>query len=178
MARSLLFIITVITLSVACKKQVEVPDLPIASSAVPAVAAAPPTPARVIEPVERMQSNFQRVRFGYDSAVLDSGSKETLMANVEIMREYPELGLMIQGHCDERGSTDYNLALGERRAQAVAVMMRSAGIAPSRLGTRSMGEEVPLAVENGEYAWSQNRRAEFVIVGGDVKLVKGTVEGQ
>ena len=169
-------LLTMVAFLAGCKKQVEVTDLPSDSvrSTTPA-AVAPSAPPDVIE---RMERNFQRVHFDYDSAALDAISKEALMVNVTIMQEYPELGLLIQGHCDERGTTDYNLALGDNRAQAVVAMMRSAGIAPSRLRTISMGEEVPLVAEGGEHAWSQNRRAEFVIVSGEMGPVKGTADSR
>lgn len=173
MARSHLFVTALLVLTVACKKQVEVSDLPSDVRANTPAAAAPSAPPDVLD---RMERNFKRVHFEFDSAALDANSKEGLMANVEIMQEYPELSLLIQGHCDERGTTDYNLALGDNRAQAVVAVMRAAGIAPSRMRTISMGEEVPLMAEGGEHAWSQNRRAEFVIVGGEMGLVKGTAE--
>jgi peptidoglycan-associated lipoprotein len=167
-------VITVLSLLVlsaglACKKQVAVDDLPAAGAEAPA--ALLPAPPEVIE---QMVRNFQRVYFEFDSADLSSGSKDALLANVRLMQEHPELGLLIQGHCDERGTTDYNLALGDRRARAVHDTMKAAGVAPSRLRTLSLGEEAPLVADSGEHAWSQNRRAEFVIVGDAAGLVRGT----
>lgn len=170
MSRTSLLLISALTLAVACKKKVEVADLGDDRANTPA-AVAPAAPQDVID---RMGQNFQRVYFEYDSSDLNNPSKEALMANVRIMQEYTDLGLLIQGHCDERGTTDYNLALGDRRAQAVYGYMKTAGIAPSRLRTISMGEEVPLIAEHGEHAWSQNRRAEFVIVSGQGGSVHGT----
>jgi peptidoglycan-associated lipoprotein len=172
MSRKLLLLGAALCLSVACKKKVEVADLPDgADRAGSPAAVAPAVPPDVFE---RMERNFQRVHFEFDSAELNTASKEALKANVVIMQEHSDLGLLIQGHCDERGTTDYNLALGDNRAQAVYAYMKTSGIAPSRLRTVSMGEEVPLVAEHGEHAWSQNRRAEFVVVSGEVGLVKGT----
>jgi peptidoglycan-associated lipoprotein len=166
-------LVALLVIGIGCKKHVEVTqDLP-----APEIAA--PVARSELEPaMERMERNFQRVFFEYDSAVLNETSKQALRANAAIMQEHAALGLVIQGHCDERGTTDYNLALGDRRAHAVADYLRSQGIAPSRLQTLSMGEELPLVAEDSEHAWSQNRRAEFVIVSGELELVKGTAEGR
>jgi peptidoglycan-associated lipoprotein len=77
------------------------------------------------------------------------------------MHENPEVNVTIEGHCDERGSDEYNLALGERRAKAVKSYLAALGIAPDRLSTISYGEEMPATVGRDESAWSKNRRAEF-----------------
>ena len=82
----------------------------------------------------------------------------------------------MQGHTDERGTTDYNLALGDRRANAVKDYLVGAGIGPSRLTIVSYGEELPAASGSNERAWSQNRRAEFVVTWGGEGEVKGTTE--
>jgi peptidoglycan-associated lipoprotein len=162
-----------LALSLGCKKHVEVTeDLSSPSFGVPA------DPSSLAPVMDRMERNFQRVFFEYDSAELNVTSKQALQANATIMLEHPTLGLVIQGHCDERGTTDYNLALGDRRAQAVADYLKASGVAPSRLQTLSLGEELPLLAEQGEQAWSQNRRAEFIIMTGEPGLVRGTAEGR
>ncbi len=160
----------IIALSVGCKKQVEVGDLPGSGYDQPAAVAPMPS----AEAAVRMASNFQRVNFEFDSSALNESSKTALAANAKIMMDHPSLGLVVQGHCDERGTTDYNLALGDLRAQAVASYLKASGIAGSRLQTISLGEEVPLEAESGEHAWSKNRRAEFVVVGAGEEGVKGT----
>lgn len=113
--------------------------------------------------VKKMIENFSRVQFGFDSAQLEAETRAALAANAEIMRSYPGLELEIQGHADERGTTDYNLALGDKRAQAVMEYMKRAGIEDARLRSVSYGEERPVENGSSETAWAANRRAEFKI---------------
>ncbi|MCC7382935.1 MAG: OmpA family protein [Deltaproteobacteria bacterium] len=108
-----------------------------------------------------MMNNFQRVHFEFDSALITDDTREALAANVQIMRRYPELQLEVEGHCDELGATEYNLALGQRRADAIRKYMVTAGVAPSHVSTISFGEERPLV--DGEDAFAENRRAEFQV---------------
>ena len=86
------------------------------------------------------------------------------------------LRIEIQGHADERGTTDYNLALGLRRAQSVADFMQSQGVSISRIRVVSYGEERPLQQGSDERVWSQNRRCEFAILWSDVDDIQGTIE--
>lgn len=102
------------------------------------------------------------VHFGYDKATLDSKSKKEIGTNVEWMKKNPNVRVQIEGHCDSRGTIEYNVALGERRANAVKAYMVSSGIAADRLSTISYGKEKPLATGDGESAWATNRRANFV----------------
>ena len=114
--------------------------------------------------------------FGYDSTGVTSDSSSALELDVSILQKNPETRIEIQGHADERGTTEYNLALGQRRAEAVKDRMTRMGIAGSRLATISYGEERPLVSAQNESAWSQNRRAEFrVLSTGSSEAVKGTV---
>jgi peptidoglycan-associated lipoprotein len=157
-----------LALAVGCKKHVETSDLPVPIRETAPVAVVPP------QAFTDMKANFQRVNFDFDSAALDETSKQALAANGAIMMAHPGISLVVQGHCDERGTTDYNLALGDRRAQAVFSYLKVYGVAPSRIKTISYGEEMPLARGHSETAWSQNRRAEFVIVGGEEPGVQGS----
>jgi peptidoglycan-associated lipoprotein len=136
----------------------------------PAPAPKPPAP----EPVAQMARNFERVFFDFDSAVLTDDSKSALSDNVKIMQDYPDVKLEVQGHADERGTTDYNLALGQKRADAVMQYLLASGISTSRVKTVSYGEERPLDGQHTERAWSQNRRAEFIITWSGDAPVKGT----
>jgi len=106
-------------------------------------------------------TGLNRINFGFDEFTLSDEARATLAANAEYMKANPSLNVRIEGHCDERGSDGYNLALGERRANAAKSYLVSLGIAPNRLSIISFGEEMPLAVGGDESAWSQNRRAEF-----------------
>ena len=110
----------------------------------------------------------QTVYFDYDESEIRADSERMLRAKVEILRASPSLQVRIEGHADERGSTEYNLALGNRRAEAVRQFFTSFGLDASRFEITSYGEERPAASGSSESAWSQNRRAEFVITGGTI----------
>lgn len=99
-----------------------------------------------------------RVFFAYDSSELTSEARETLDKQVEWLEYHARTRVAVEGHCDERGTREYNLALGERRANAVKNYLMARGISASRLSTVSYGKERPAVVGNGEASWSQNRR--------------------
>ncbi len=105
----------------------------------------------------------QDVRFAYDSFTLSDDAKAILAQKAQYMTENHDVTVQIEGHCDERGTMAYNLALGERRAYAVKQYMDALGIGASRMTTISYGEEFPLDPRHNESAWAQNRRAHFAI---------------
>ncbi len=105
---------------------------------------------------------FEAVFFDYDSPQLNPSEQGKIDAVVAYLQQNPTHGVVVEGHCDERGSNEYNLALGERRSLAVRAAMISAGIDGARVQTRSYGEERPVAFEHDENSWRLNRRAEFV----------------
>ena len=109
------------------------------------------------------QGVLQTVYFEFDRSDLSDETRALLRANAEWMRAHPEFGVVIEGHCDERGTIEYNLALGQRRARAVSDYLTSLGVRGARLRTRTFGEERPAVTGHDEAAWSRNRRAEFVI---------------
>jgi len=113
----------------------------------------------------------ERVQFDYDDANLRADAQEALGRKVPILRANPGLRIMIEGHADERGSLEYNLALGMRRANAVRDYLTGFGIAASQFETNSMGEDRPLDSSSNESAWARNRRAEFMIVAGGQTIV-------
>ncbi len=100
-----------------------------------------------------------RVFFGYDSAELDADAQELLQDQVAWLKQYPAVSVTVEGHCDERGTREYNLALGEKRAQAVKNYLLSLGVASERVSTISYGKERPAVVGSNDNAWSQNRRS-------------------
>ena len=100
-----------------------------------------------------------RVFFGYDSSELDSDAQELLQDQVAWLKEYTDVSVTIEGHCDERGTREYNLALGEKRAQAVKNYLISLGVSSGRVSTISYGKERPAVIGSHEGAWSQNRRS-------------------
>ncbi len=110
------------------------------------------------------------IHFDYDKSNIRSDDMGTLDQKVAILQANPELRIRIGGHCDERGSDEYNLALGNRRAQSAKQYLVSHGIDASRIETQSWGEEKPLVDGHDESAWSQNRRDEFEIISGGDNL--------
>jgi peptidoglycan-associated lipoprotein len=102
------------------------------------------------------------VRFSYDSYELDGQARDVLAANAEWLKDNPRARTEIEGHTDERGTIEYNLALGARRAKAVKDHLVTLGIAPERLSTISYGEELPLCRDAAETCFARNRRVHFV----------------
>ena len=103
------------------------------------------------------------IYFDFDKSDIKPEFRPVLMGIAGIMKEFSEINIRIEGHCDERGTGAYNLALGERRCNAAKQFLVDAGISASRLDTKSWGEERPAAMGHNEEAWSKNRRDEFVI---------------
>ena len=108
-------------------------------------------------------SPLQPVYFELDSADLSPTAQKALDANAALLKKYPTWAVTVEGHCDERGTAEYNLALGERRAIAARAYLVSLGISADRLRTVSYGKEFPFDPGHDESAWSKNRRAHFVI---------------
>ena len=117
--------------------------------------------AEVPDSVQQMMKNFERVFFELDSHTLSDDAKQALAENAEIMQSSTDIKVEVQGHADERGTTDYNLALGQRRADSVQARMVSAGVSAERITTVSYGEERPVEDRSDEAAWAANRRAEI-----------------
>ena len=105
------------------------------------------------------------VYFDFDKSDLEMEATDRLAANAAFMREHPNLVFTVEGHCDERGTNAYNLALGDRRANAASSYLVSLGIDAGRLSSVSYGEERPQCTTSAESCWSRNRRAHFVITG-------------
>jgi peptidoglycan-associated lipoprotein len=108
-------------------------------------------------------SPFQPIFFAYDSSEIDSAGQQSLNANAELMKKYATWVITIEGHADERGTAEYNLALGERRAVAARTYLVSLGVPSDRLRTVSYGKEFPFDPGHDEGAWAKNRRAQFVV---------------
>lgn len=106
---------------------------------------------------------FTAVYFGYDSNAVQEAERAKLEEVAAYLQKEQDIALIVEGHCDERGSREYNLALGERRALAVREYLIGLGVEADRLQTRTLGEEQPAIDGHDESAWSQNRRAEFII---------------
>jgi len=104
------------------------------------------------------------VHFTYDSYELSEEARDILAANAQWLKDNPAVAVEIEGHCDERGTLEYNLALGAKRARAVKDYLASAGISAERLSTISYGKELPLCRDHTESCWARNRRAHFVLI--------------
>ena len=101
------------------------------------------------------------IYFDFDRYDLKPEARQTLTRKAEILKQYPEIKLVVEGHCDQRGTAEYNLALGERRARAAADYLVNLGVPAAKLSVVSYGKERPLDPGNSEAAWSKNRRDEF-----------------
>jgi peptidoglycan-associated lipoprotein len=108
-------------------------------------------------------SPFQPVFFAYDEDTIDEPGQQALNSNAALMKKYPSWVVTIEGHSDERGTAEYNLALGERRALAARNYLVALGIPADRLRTVSYGKEFPFEPGHEEVSWSKNRRAHFVV---------------
>ncbi|HXX13700.1 MAG TPA: peptidoglycan-associated lipoprotein Pal [Candidatus Eremiobacteraceae bacterium] len=124
-------------------------------------------PAPAPAPKESLDELFLReirdAYFDYDSAAIRPDARQSLQKDADFLKAYPSIRVTIEGHCDERGSTEYNLALGQRRANAVKEYLVSLGIPGDRLNTTSWGKEKPFCMESNEACWQQNRRGHFVM---------------
>jgi len=143
---------------------------PVATAPTPVDVGTPPRPqptpavASVIsEPLTKLSGYLNPVFFDLDRAEIRPDAKDVLGANAEFLRKYPTLKVTIEGHCDERGTREYNMALGQRRASAAKEYLSSLGIDASRLTIVSYGKERPFCAQRSEDCWQKNRRAHFVV---------------
>lgn len=179
-------LVTTMVLSVACVRQSapvapETPPPPPASpsNTPPPAPPSPPPPApppvvpaelipddgfttRSLEDINR-ESPLEPAFFVLDSSEIDDLARQVIEANAAVLREYPSWVVTIEGHCDERGTAEYNLGLGERRALAAREQLLELGIAAERVRTVSYGKEFPFDPGHDDGAWEANRRAHFVI---------------
>ena len=131
------------------------------AAAAPPAEAPPPSAAPNVS--ELFSQNVQDAYFDTDKSDLRDDARQTLTKDAEFLRSYPQAKVSIEGHCDERGSTEYNLGLGQRRADAAKNYLISLGISGDRLQTTSWGKEHPFCTDSNEQCWQQNRRAHFVL---------------
>lgn len=115
-------------------------------------------------PSHETVAGMERIHFDFDQFTLSAEARQTLGQNAKYLNANEAVQVVIEGHCDDRGSDEYNLALGESRALAAKSYLVSLGISSKRLSVISYGEEKPLDASTGEAAWAQNRRAEFKAV--------------
>jgi peptidoglycan-associated lipoprotein len=108
-------------------------------------------------------AELKDIHFNFDQYDLDSNTKKVLDANATYLKSHPDMRVEIQGHCDERGTNNYNIALGERRAHSTKKYLASQGVDSSRINVISYGEEKPFCSDSNENCWYQNRRAHFMV---------------
>lgn len=184
-AQSLMVMVVLLAVVVgACSKKTPPvarpmpPPMPATEAAPPPP---PPPPSPVAEPVPvppmpmedtigskslddlNRESPLQPLFFELDSSEVSVAGQAVMQANAEILKKYPAWQITIEGHCDERGTAEYNLALGERRALAARTYLVSLGIPADRVKTVSYGKEFPFDAGHDDAAWQKNRRAHFVI---------------
>ena len=145
-------------------KEVATPEQPVAIDTTPVVEddtppPPPPPPAPKLE-----ETQFATVYFDFDKFSLRPDARSGLDNNYQLLVDFPDAIVKVEGHCDERGTIEYNLSLGEKRAHAVMDYLVGLGIDPGRVSIISYGKERPVAMGSNEEAWSKNRRAEFLIV--------------
>src|SRR5436190_20546730 len=153
----------------ACTHKQEAVNTAPPPAAAPAPAPAPaPVTSRVIPgSAEDFRVNVgDTVHFAFDQYNVEENDKAVLSRQAAWLAKYPSVRVTVEGHCDERGTREYNLALGARRANAVKEFLVSQGVSTARLETVSYGKERPLCTESNESCWAQNRRGVTVITGG------------
>jgi peptidoglycan-associated lipoprotein len=122
----------------------------------------PPPPPPQVDLNELFLKEVRDAYFDYNKADIRPDARDALSKTADFLKNYPQIKATIEGHCDERGSTEYNLGLGDRRAAAVKSYLVSLGISADRLNTVSYGKEKPFCTEHDETCWQQNRRGHFV----------------
>jgi peptidoglycan-associated lipoprotein len=127
----------------------------------PAPAPPPPVTTNVTEE-ELFAQNVKDIFFDYDKGDIRPSDQGSIQADAQFLQQHPNIHITIEGHCDERGSTEYNLALGTNRADSVKNALVQAGVSGDRIKTITMGKEKPFCTESNEACWQQNRRGHFV----------------
>jgi peptidoglycan-associated lipoprotein len=122
----------------------------------------PPPPTQNLTDEQMFAQNIKDVYFDYDKSDIRGDQQASIQADVAFLQQHSNVTFTIEGHCDERGSTEYNLALGDNRASAVKNALVAAGIGADRIKTVSYGKEKPFCTESNESCWQQNRRGHFV----------------
>ena len=130
------------------------------------VQAAPVQAAPTQTDEELFAANVKDVFFDYDSYAIRADAQQQIAASAAFLKQHPDWKFTIEGHCDERGSTEYNLALGDSRANAARSALTQAGVPAANIKTISYGKEKPFCTESNEQCWQQNRRAHFVMATG------------
>lgn len=161
MILALLLVIPALMVTVSCQKKA----VAVAKEPVPEAKPAPPPPPAGPSEEEQAIATIQQedVYFEFDKSTLTPVAQETLTRKAELLRKFQNLAVTIEGNCDERGTNEYNLALGDRRAESAKAFLVQLGIEASRMTTISYGEERPVCTEHTEECWAKNRRDHFAV---------------
>ena len=166
---SIVLMTSALALGACAKKAPE--ELPPAPAATPAPTPAPVSTPAPTGPMVGSQAHFERavgsssvIYFDTDRFNIDSTDAAALQAQAQYFAQFSQLTFTIEGHCDERGTREYNVALGERRANAAKNYLVGLGVDPARIRTVSYGKERPVALGSNATAWAQNRRAASIII--------------
>lgn len=124
--------------------------------------APPPPPQQTATEEELFSQNVKDIYFDYDKSDIRADEQAAIQGDIEFLKQHPNITFTIEGHCDERGSTEYNLALGDSRATSVKNALVQGGVNPQDIKTISYGKEKPFCTEHTEQCWQENRRAHFV----------------
>jgi len=138
------------------------PPAPVTPAPAPAPVAPTPAPTPTPPAEYKIDAGLKDVFFDFDKAVIRPGDARTLDASAAYLKSNPALLVLIEGHCDERGTNEYNLALGEQRAKAALDYLVAQGIQASRITVISYGKERPVCTEKNESCWAKNRRDQFL----------------
>ncbi len=123
----------------------------------------PPPPTPTVTDEDLFNQNIKDVYFDYDKSDVRGDQQASIQADAQFLNQHANMNITVEGHCDERGSTEYNLALGDQRASSVKNALTAAGISASRIKTISYGKEKPFCTESNEACWQQNRRGHLVL---------------
>jgi peptidoglycan-associated lipoprotein len=122
----------------------------------------PPPPTPMVSEEDLFGQTVKDIYFDYDKSDLRGDQQAAIQGDAAFLNQHPDINFTIEGHCDDRGSTEYNLALGDQRASSVKNALVAAGVSASRIKTISYGKEKPFCMEDNESCWQQNRRGHFV----------------
>jgi peptidoglycan-associated lipoprotein len=154
--------IALVLVPACAKKQVAPAEEPVEVAPPPVTTPIEQPPVVEEKPVEVVVT-LEDIFFEFDKYAIGDAYKQVLTNDAQILMAHPEKSLIVEGHCDERGTNEYNMALGEKRAKAVVDFLGTYGVAANRITWISYGEEKPFDTGHDEAAWAQNRRAHFVL---------------
>jgi len=160
----ILLLFAMLLTSCGHKQEIAPETTPAIDTTTHAVDTTPPPPPPPPPPPKLQESQLETIHFDFDKYNLRPDAKAGLDHNYQLLEKFPNVIIKIEGHCDERGTVEYNLSLGEKRAKAAQDYLIGLGISPNRISIISYGKERPIDPGHNEAAWAKNRRCEFRII--------------